>query len=339
MILSFLSYLAPHLLPFRMTKLERIILTSAPFRFMRNRSKKLILPGFEGLPLYDVWRFFLGQIRRVGLNERAAAISFNFLMALPATMIFLFTIIPFLPIAKQIHAELITLTHDLTPNQNTYKLINGIISDFMNKPRGSLSVFGFLLVVFYASNAMMGIMRSFNRSLHESRRRRFYEDRWTAIRLTTLMLVLILASIIILISQGALLTMILKWMSVTSVKVKWLIKSLRWIVIGAMFFYSIAIIYKYAPAVHKRWKLSSPGAIFATVLILITTALFSYWVNHFAAYNKIYGSLGTVLVLMALTFFNSLVLLIGFELNVSISALKTQASKRTKNEINGKEES
>jgi membrane protein len=318
-----------------MTKLERIILTWAPFRFLRNRSKRLILPGFEGLPLYDVWRFFLGQIRRVGLNERAAAISFNFLMALPATLIFLFTIIPFLPIAKQISTELITLTRDLTPNQNTYKLINGIINDFMNKPRGSLSIFGFLLVVFYASNAMMGIMRSFNRSLHESRRRRFYEDRWTAIRLTTLMLVLILAAILLLISQGALLKIILQWSGVTSAKVKWLIKSLRWIVIGAMFFYSIAIIYKYAPAVHKRWRLASPGAIFATVLILLTTSIFSYWVNHFATYNKIYGSLGTVLILMALTFFNSLVLLVGFELNVSIAALKQQAHKRAKNEMNG----
>jgi membrane protein len=315
-----------------LNKAERIILTSTPVKWVSGKAKHIYLPGFQGATLYDVWKFFMRQVRTVGLNERAAAISFNFLMALPAAMIFLFTIIPYLPIAKQINSELLLLTKDLSPNQNTYRMITGIISDFMNKQGGGVSLIGILLVVFYASNAMMGIMNSFNRSLTVTKKTNFLQKRWTAIKLTTLLVVLVIGFLTLLFTQDALLKLILKWIGVKSISVKWLIKSLRWFVIIALFFYSIAFIYKYAPANQKRWRLGSPGAILATFLTIATTILFSWWVNYFANYNKVYGSIGTLLVLMALTFFNALVLLIGFELNVSINALRAKAEAREKTE-------
>jgi membrane protein len=91
-------------------------------------------------------------------------------------------------------------------------------------------------------------------------------------------------------------------------------------------------VYTYAPSLKKRWKILSPGAILATALTLLTTLLFSYWVNNFAAYDKVYGSIGTVLILMLLIYLNSLILLIGFELNVSITILTRQAMDRQKRE-------
>jgi membrane protein len=93
-------------------------------------------------------------------------------------------------------------------------------------------------------------------------------------------------------------------------------------------FISIALIYRYAPAVEKKWKFFSPGALLATILIISFTILFSFWVNNIATYNKVYGSIGSILILMLLIFVNSLVLLIGFELNVSINSLKSIAVKR-----------
>jgi membrane protein len=95
-----------------------------------------------------------------------------------------------------------------------------------------------------------------------------------------------------------------------------------------LIFLAIGLIYKYAPHVQKKWKIRSPGAILATVLIMAFTYLFSYWVNNIASYNKVYGSLGSILILMFLVFVNSLVLLIGFELNVSINSLKRLSEKR-----------
>jgi membrane protein len=106
------------------------------------------------------------------------------------------------------------------------------------------------------------------------------------------------------------------------------IQDLRWIIVVLLFLYSIAFIYKFAPSIQKRWKLLSPGAVFATILMILTTYLFSVWAQNFSNYNKFYGSIGTVLMMMLLIYINSLVLLIGFEVNVSISYLRLQAEKR-----------
>lgn len=108
-------------------------------------------------------------------------------------------------------------------------------------------------------------------------------------------------------------------------------------IIVGLFFYGIAFIYRYAPSVKERWKLVSPGSLLATILILVTTLLFSYWVNNFAAYNKVYGSIGTVLILMLLIYLNALILLIGFELNVSITNLTKMAKERKVKELLEKE--
>ena len=101
--------------------------------FIIQKSKKIILPGFNGLPLYDVVKFFINQVNRVGLNDRAAAISFNLIMAIPAACIFIFTLVPYLPIAKEFNTELLRLTKDLTPNQNTYGFVKAFLDDFFNR--------------------------------------------------------------------------------------------------------------------------------------------------------------------------------------------------------------
>lgn len=318
-------------------KIERSIYNSMPFRFAVAKSKKIILPGFDRVPLYDVIKFFLSQIKKVGLNDRARSVSFSFLTAIPAATIFLCTLIPYLPIAKEIKHQLLLITKDITPNQNTYLLVKNFLEDFLDKPRVGLLSFGFLLAVFYSSNAMMGIMRSFNKSLIYNAKRNILQSRWMAIKLTILIIVFVIGSVIILVTQDELLKSILKWMNIKNHSAKWLFKTLRWVIIIPLFYYTIAFIYKYAPAVKRRWNLTSPGTLLATVLIIATTLLFSSWVNKFGTYNKVYGSIGTILILMILVYFNSLVLLIGYELNVSIHHLKEMADERKgKEKISGK---
>lgn len=311
-----------------MTKLERIILTSKPVTAVRSRSKKILLPGFHGLPLYDVFKFFLAQIEREGLNVRAAAISFNIIMAIPAASLFLFTLLPYLPVAKNIHSELERVIADISPNTDTKKMVIGFFDDFFNKPKNGLLSVGFILAIFYSSNAMMGIIRSFDRSLMVKARTNFIKKRMRAIMLTLIMVVLIIGTTLISAGQGVLFNHIMEWLNIKNTSVKFWIQSLRWVVVVALFLYSIAFIYKFAPTVHKRWKLISPGAIFATFLMILATYLFSLWAQNFSNYNKFYGSIGTVLMIMLLVFINSLVLLIGYELNVSINHLKSEADNR-----------
>ena len=311
-----------------MTKLERIILNFSVVRFLKDKSKHIVLPGFDGVPLYDVIVFFFSQVRRVGLNQRAEAVAFNFLMAVPAGTIFLCTLIPYLPVSKQVTDELLVLTKDIFRSGDTYVLVSNFLRDFLMTPRSGLLSIGFILAVYYASNAMIGIMYSFNKSLLSVSKRNFFQARWMAIKLTTVLILLIIATIILLITQGKIANMLFEWLDIKNHVGIFLILSIRWVVIGALFFYSVAITYKYAPAVHKRWRLSSPGAIFATLLIIITNFAFSFWVNHFSNYNKVYGSIGTILIIMLLIYINSLLLLIGYELNVSIHSLKAMADER-----------
>ena len=310
-----------------MTKLEKLIVTFPPIAFIIRKSKKIIIPGFQGLPLYDVVLFFFQQINKVGLNERAAAISFNFIMAIPAACILIFTLVPYLQISKEFNAELLKLTRQLSPNRGTYLFVRDFLNDFFGTQRGGLLSFGILLVMFYASNAMMGIIRTFDKSIAQTKGWLFHK-RWRAIKLTFLILLLLIGSILILVGQEQLAIFLKKLFGMKKkADLPWW-NELRWIVIITLVFYSIAFIYKYAPSVHKRWKIASPGAILATVLLMATTILFSYWVNNFGNFNKVYGSIGTVLIIMTLVYFNSMVLIIGFELNVSITYLKEQVKAR-----------
>ncbi len=310
-----------------MTKLERILITQTPLAFVLQKSKHWYLPGFEGVPLYDVIKFFYKQIKTVGLTERASAVAYNFIMAIPPSFLFLFTLIPQLPFfkKKEILKQLTLIIKDIIPAEGYNKnLIRFIDDTFFGTPVFSLLSFGLMLALFFASNAMMGLMRSFNKNYIGFEKRKGLHTRWVAIRLTVLIFGLVLGCLILLITQGA----VLKWIGVKSNFWKDFIFYARWVVIVAVIFYSIAFIYKYAPAVQKRWKLTSPGTILATFLSIMATLGFSLFVNSFGRYNALYGSIGTIIMLMALIFINSLVLLIGFELNVSIKSLRLIAEHR-----------
>jgi len=290
--------------------------------------------GFEGVSLYDVTLFFMQQAGKGKLKERAAAISFNFILALPPGCI---SLVPLFPIADQFYHEVNSFVRDLTPNEATRAIVEDFLNDFFKRPKNSLLSIGFLTSVFFSSNAMLGIIHSFNQSIHEKESTAFLAYRWKAIRLTFVIIFIFVASMLLLITQGQLFNWVLSMLEIGNELIKWLIIILRWIVIIGLFFYSIAFIYRHAPSVEKKWKLISPGSIVASALIILFTFIFSFWINNFAAYT-IYGSIGTILILMIFINSISLVLLIGFELNVSIRMLKKQSDKRLKEEISGEAE-
>jgi len=295
-------------------------------------SKKIILPGFEGVPLYDVIVFFFRKLNTNSLNERAAAISFNFIMAIPPACIFLFSLVPLLPAAEQLSQEIMKFVHDLTPNEQARSFVGNFLDDFLGRPQNSLLSIGFIIAVFYSSSAVLGIIHSFNQSIHEKEPKGFWVYRWKAIKLTVIILLLFIASMLILMTQGTVFNWLLGLLNINDQTIKTAIQLVRWLLIVGLFFYSIAFIYRHAPMVEKKWKLISPGSILACTLLILFTFLFSFWINNYATYNKIYGPIGTVMILMILIYSNSLVLLIGFELNVSIRSLKKQAEHREKEE-------
>lgn len=308
-----------------MIKLQRILITQGPIGYLLKKSKHLHLPGFEGVPLYDVIRFFYRQLKTHGLLERASAISYNFIMATPPSLLFLLTLIPNLPFIskRSIQVQLHALIFDIVPAKEYNREIIKFVDSFIYGSKIGLLSFGLLLSLFFASSAMMGLMRSFNKKYLGFRKRGGLHQRWIAIKLTMILFGLLFAYLLLLISQGALLKAVVKDSSWREI-----IGYTRWGLIILLVYFAIGFIFRYAPSVHQKWKFSSPGTILATFLSIMASVAFSLFVNNFGRYNVLYGSIGTIMMIMALIFINSLVLLIGFELNVSIKSLKAIAAQR-----------
>lgn len=309
-----------------MIKLARIIVNLHPIKYLTEKSKKWILPGFHRVPLYEVIKFFGKQLKVSGLTERASAISFNFIMSIPPTCLFLFTLIPALPFVSKnnLKSEIHILLDDVLPSKiHDHTLVN-FVNSFIDNTQVGLISFSFLLSLFFASNAMMGVMRSFDKNYQGFQKRKGLNKRWVALKLTLVLFSLLLMYLMLLFTQGD----ILDWLGIKDQNVKTIILSGKWLLILALIFYSFAFIYKYAPATQKRWRLLSPGAIMATFLSILTTIGFSAFLNNFDRYNVLYGSIGTIIASGTLIFLNSLVILLGFELNVSITSLRAMAEQR-----------
>lgn len=310
-----------------MKRLLRFLRELPPVQWAVRRSKSLILPGFEGIPLYDVMSFFFKEVQKGQLNDRAAAITFFFLLALPPTCIFLFTLLPYIPL-ENIENTLYMLVRDIAPNQNTYRIVRGIIYDFLHTQRTGLLSFSFLLAIFYSSSAVLGILRSFNKSHPVFKKRNFLQQRWAAIRLNCLLILLLIISVCLMVAQSSLFNNLLHTLNLTNDTVRFFIGLLRWFIIILLFFAIISLIYTLGPSTQKRWKFISAGSTMATFLMILTTLGFSYYVNNFSSYNRIYGSIGSIIVLMVWLYLNSFVLLIGFELNASIEMIRQEADAR-----------
>ncbi len=315
-----------------MTKLERIILTTQPGSFFIKRSKRWSPRGFENISLYEVMMFFRKHFSIPNLTERAAAISYNFIMSIPPTCLFLFTLIPNLPFIskRSLKKELHGLIVDIVPAKTYNTGLINFVDSFINGSKIGLISFSFILSLFFASNAIMGVMRSFNKDYIGFEKIKGLRKRWIALKLTILLFGLLMLCLVLLLLQNN----ILNWIGVKNRLTKDIILYGKWVLIIALIFYSFAFIYRYAPATTKRWNLVSPGSVLATFLSIIFTIAFSSFINNFGRFNVLYGSIGTIMVFMILIFINSLVVLIGFDFNVSIKTLKA-LSEQSKPSQNG----
>ncbi|WP_276134578.1 YihY/virulence factor BrkB family protein [Polluticoccus soli] len=301
-----------------MTVLQQYVRQSRPVRVVRDRAKKIIVPGTEGLSLYEVTKFFLQGIRNSRLNVSCAAVTYNFLMAIPPTLLFLFSLVPYLPLHDVQNTILMVLRY-ITPNVNAYNNISGIIVDFMNNTQEGVLSFGLLLTIFFSSNGMMGLIRNFEKSLPFYVKRSGLRKRWTAIKLTFMLMGVVILTLAALIIQSQELNeIILQVFDNTLVP-----RLVSLLIIGLLIFSSISVVYTYGPSLNDRFDFVSPGSVFATILCIITTFVFYFLVNNFINYSKVYGSIGSIMAFMVWMWLNTMVILLGYELNVSIMLAQT----------------
>ena len=141
-------------------------------------------PGFQGISLYEVLKYFVKGFSVPHLTERAAAISYNFIMSVPPTCLFLFTLIPNLPFVSKraLKHQLHGLITDIIPAQTNNKGILQFVDGFIDGSKIGLISFTFILSLFFASNAVMGLMRSFNKDYIGFQKIKGLKKRWRAIK-------------------------------------------------------------------------------------------------------------------------------------------------------------
>jgi membrane protein len=222
--------------------------------------------------------------------------------------------------------QLLALIQNVVP-RNAYEAMRETIEDIIKHQRGGLLSLGFLFALYFTTNSFMAMMRAFNSSYHVQEKRSAFRQRIVAINLTLIFSVLlILATTLIVMSESATKYFVKHHILKTKTQVL-LVLGGKWIVVVALFLIAISFLYYYAPALRKKWKFISAGSTFATIMAVLTSVGFAYFVNHFGKYNKVYGSIGTLIVIMLWIYFNSLILLLGFELNASIDQAKKGIGK------------
>ncbi len=297
-------------------KLQNKIENSSIVQKVLNRAKTTSLPGFEGAPIYHVISFFIHEIQKGNITIQAKAVAFTFFLALFPSIIFVFTLIPYLPVAGLKEHILMVLLEFLP--LDVYNFLDQTIIEMLDKKKGGLLSVGLFAAVMLSTNAMMGMMDSFDRSENVKRRRKGYQQRAVAFLLTMIVVVLLILSLLLIVSGNILIEFVLNEFHILNQFNYIFFSTLKWMALIVLFFSAISSIYYIGPSNKKNWNITSAGSTLATFLTIAISIGFSFFVNNFGRFNEIYGSLGTVIALQIFIYLNSFALLIGYELNISI---------------------
>ncbi len=285
--------------------------------------KKIKIPGLLGMSLYDVVEMYIIGIVKGALTSRAGGIAFSFFMALFPFLLFILTLIPFVPI-EGFQKDFLFMIEQLLP-PNTAESVDGVIKDIINNRYGGLLSFGFIASIFLMTNGVNAILGGFEYSYHVKEMRSIMRQYFISMGMA-----IILACILVLTVAVSVYFEI----GILNLKYNgWLDDDVFWIEKGQFLFFvllvfiSVSFLYKYGTKQVKHNSFFTPGSILTTLLTILMFKLFAIYVEKFATYNELYGSIGTLLVLMLFVWLNSIILLLGFELNASISRLKRSHSK------------
>jgi len=281
-----------------------------------EQAEKVSLPFFDGVPLYDVALFFWRSIVDGSIATRASAIAFSFFIAFFPAVLFLFTLIPYVPI-ENFQTELFRLLKELVP-QSTFETIEETVTDILMRPRGGLLSLGFVMALVFSTNGIASMMSAFDATIHSINRRSWISQRIAATYLLIILSVLLFSAIALLTGGEIALSYLKENDILRDSFTIFLLRFGKWIVIILLLFFANSFLYYMAPAKKTKWRFISAGSTLSTILSIIALVGFTYYINNFSQYNKLYGSIGTLLIILFLMYLMSLILLVGFELNASI---------------------
>lgn len=307
-----------------MNWIHHTLLKFRPYFQFIEWTKVIVLPGFGALPLYTVATFFFQEIARESILNKASSLAYNFMLAIFPGIIFLFTLIPYIPI-DNFQEQLLDFMEVVIP-ENAFLTVESTLEDIVKNQNSGLLSVGFILATFFATNGVSSLMLAFNKASLLIESRSWGQQRLVAIGLTLMIITALAVGMTVFTAAGYVVGYLRKNIEINAAFWGFIIAAARWVILFGIYFLTVSILYKFGPASSRKWRLFSPGAMLATILAILTFSGFAFYINNFNAYNKLYGSIGTLIVIMIWLYLNSLILLVGFELNASI-ALSKQSIK------------
>lgn len=274
-----------------------------------------IVVGKHRTSLYDLLKIFLISLTKDDILERAKAITYNFTLAIFPGIIFLFTLIPYFPIPN-LQDTIMGFFEEL--DLVMIEQVRSTVEDIISKPRGDLLSFGVIFSVYLATNGMLSLITNFNYFYKTKFTRGFFKNYLVAFVLTVLLILIMTLAMGLLIGGQLVLDFLLDIGILNQNFLFIMIISLRFVILFIIFQLMISIIYYLGPSVEDRWHFMNTGSVIATLLCIGSSYLFSFYLTNFASYNKFYGSIGAVIAFMIWLYLLSVILLLGFVINVTI---------------------
>lgn len=275
-------------------------------------SHKVMLPFLGGLPLYWIAVFFFRNLRKESINMRASSIAFNLFLALFPALIFMFTLLPYIPI-EDLSTQIMSFMRSVMP-KSSFEIIDETLQDILNTPRSGLLSVGLISAIYFASNGIFALIETYNKR----DKRSFWKKRLLAIGLTLLMGILIVTIISLFIVTEYAVELLIYYAPINDQVLYYALLVVRWSMLFFLVFSATTIIYRHADARAESWRHIFPGASLATLLTVITSVAYGFYLNNWGNYNRFYGSLGAIIITMLWLQFNSMVLIIGHEFNRSL---------------------
>ena len=288
--------------------------------------KKIKIPGLEGMFLYDVLEMYFRGIIEGALTTRAGGISYSFFMAIFPFFLFILSLIPYINI-DGFQVGLFSMIKEGLPPK-TFEAVNTVLDDIINNPSGGLLSFGFLASIFLMTNGVNAIFGGFEYSYHVKDVRNIFKSYFVSLGVSLVMSLFLIITVVLVILYQVALSKIdsIGWFSTDDLNLFYYGRAFLFLL---MIFTLVSLLFRYGTKQGKETKFFSAGAILTTLLMMFTFYLFGIYVVKFAQYNQLYGSIGTLLVLMLFVWLNSIILLLGFELNASLHVLRLQNKKST----------
>jgi membrane protein len=288
--------------------------------------KTIKLASLEGLSLYDILELYVIGIFKGAFSYRASAVAFSFFMALFPFALFILNLIPYIPL-ENFQKDFLQFVAEGVP-PNTYDAIAQIINDIMNNSHQGLLSSGFILSILLMTNGVNAVLGGFEMSAHITITRGFFKQYFIALALSLLLSLLLILTVSAIVIAEVMIQKINIHGYIADVAV---IEWSRYGFLILMILITTSILYKFGTKETYKISFISYGAVLTTLLIVVSSYVFGVYVEKFARYNELYGSIGTLLVLMFYIWINCMVLLLGFELNATISKLKRKNLYLSKN--------